>query len=126
MALIVLFSTMSFTVDMHYCGESLVDLSFFAKAEGCGMEKQQPLIATEKTIIEKPCCSEHQIVKEANQDLKTSFDKLSFEQQTFVFTFLYTHINHFEGLNKNIIPFKDYSPPFIERDVQKLYETYLI
>ena len=25
MAVVVLFTTMSFTVDMHYCGDSLVD-----------------------------------------------------------------------------------------------------
>jgi hypothetical protein len=39
MALIVLMTTTSFTVAMHYCGDTLVSYSFSHKAEGCGMEK---------------------------------------------------------------------------------------
>ncbi|AKA35419.1 hypothetical protein MQE36_03165 [Zhouia spongiae] len=127
MALVVMFTTMSFTVDMHYCGDSLVDFSFFTKAESCGMEKAQPTRGCENPAMsEKSCCSDQKIVKEGSDDLKTSFNKLTFEQQTFVATFFYTYINLFEGLDENIVPFKDYSPPFIERDVQILYETYLI
>jgi hypothetical protein len=127
MAFVVLFTTMSFTVDMHYCGDSLVDFSFFQKAEGCGMEKVQPVKRCENpSVFEKFCCTDQQVVKEGKQDLKTSIDKLTFEQQTFVATFFYTYINHFEGFDEDFIPYKDYSPPFIERDVQTLYETYLI
>lgn len=126
MASVVFFSTMSFTVDMHYCGDSLVDFSFFQKAETCGMEIVETAKGCEPTIAQEPCCSDHQIVKQANQDLKTSFDKLSFEQQTFVATFFYTYINLFEGLDENFVPFKDYTPPFLIRDVQTLNEMYLI
>ncbi|MFH6602626.1 hypothetical protein ACEZ3G_03995 [Maribacter algicola] len=127
MAFVVLFTTMSFTVDMHYCGDSLVDFSVFTKAESCGMEKAQPAKSCENPVMtENDCCTDQQIVKEGNDELQTSFDKLTFEQQTFVVSFFYSYINLFEGLDENIIPFKDYSPPFIERDVQILYETYLI
>ncbi|OSS39630.1 hypothetical protein C723_1532 [Christiangramia flava JLT2011] len=65
-------------------------------------------------------------MKEGGDDLKLAVNNLIFEQQTFVATFFYTYVNLFEGLDENIVPFKDYSPPFIERDVQILYETYLI
>ena len=127
MAFVVFFTTMSFTVDMHYCGDALVDFGLFTKAEGCGMEKVQPAKSCENpTMTEKSCCTDQQIVKEGQDDLKSSFNQLTFEQQTFVATFFYTYINLFEGLDENFIPFKDYSPPFIERDVQTLYETYLI
>ena len=127
MAFVVLFTTMSFTVDMHYCGDSLVDFSFFTKAETCGMEKTQPTKGCENpSMTEKSCCSDKTIVKEGNDELKTSFNKLTFEQQTFVATFFYTYINLFKGLDENIVPFTDYSPPFVKRDIQKLYETYLI
>lgn len=127
MAFVVLFTTMSFTVNMHYCGDSLVDFSVFKSAEICGMEKAQPVKSCENpTMNEKDCCTDQQLVKEGQDDLKTSFNKLTFEQQTFVATFFYTYINLFEGLDENIVPFKDYSPPFVERDIQTLYETYLI
>ena len=126
MAFVVMFTTMSFTMDMHYCGASLVDLSFYSSADSCGMEKEQPVQDCETKITSKSCCTEHQLVKEANQDLKISFDKLTFEQHTFVATFLYSYINLFEGFDENIQSFKDYSPPFLKRDVQVLYELYLI
>ncbi|MCM4153517.1 hypothetical protein DHD05_18135 [Arenibacter sp. N53] len=126
MAFVVMFTTMSFTMDMHYCGSSLVDLSFYSSADSCGMEIEQPLQDCETNITSKSCCTEHQLVKEANQDLKISLDKLTFEQQTFVATFLYSYINLFESFDENIQSFKDYSPPFLKRDVQVLYELYLI
>lgn len=127
MAFVVLFTTMSFTVDMHYCGDSLVDFSVFTKAEGCGMEKAQLAKSSENpSMTSTSCCTDKQIVKVGSDDLKTSFDKLTFEQQTFVATFFYTYINLFEGLDKNVVPFKDYSPPYVERNIQILYETYLI
>lgn len=127
MAFVVMFTTMSFTVDMHYCGESLVDFSLFTKAENCRMEKHQPVENCEDpSMMEKSCCSDQQIVKESSDDLKTAFHQLNLEQHNFVAIFFYSYINLFEGLDQNIVPFKHYSPPFIERDIQKLHENYLI
>ena len=42
MAIVVLFSTMSFTINMHYCGDNLVETVIFHKAKGCGMEMEKP------------------------------------------------------------------------------------
>ena len=126
LATLVLFTTMSFTVDMHYCGDTLVDFSLFDKVETCGMEKQVPTKACGNELTEKSCCSELQIVMEGQEDLKLTFDTLNLEQQVFVASFFYSYINLFEGLDENIIPFKDYNPPFLIRDIQKLHETYLI
>ena len=41
MALLVLFSTFSFSVAQHYCGDVLVDYSFMGHAESCDMEVQE-------------------------------------------------------------------------------------
>jgi hypothetical protein len=127
MAFVVMFSTMSFTVDMHYCGDNLVDFSLFSKAEGCGMEKAQPVKSCENPkMTEKSCCSDQQIVKEGKDDLKISFDTLSFEQQTFIAAFTYSYINLFEGTESEEVPFEDYPRPFVKRDVQVLHQTFLI
>ena len=61
MAIVVLFSTMSFTVDMHYCGDSLVETAIFHKAEGCGMEMQKPSDEGCSVAV-KNCCSNEQLV----------------------------------------------------------------
>ncbi len=50
MAFVVLLSTMSFTMHMHYCGDTLVDTSYFVKAETCGMEMPQP-VNTQKIVL---------------------------------------------------------------------------
>ena len=127
MAFVVMFTTMSFTVDMHYCGDSLVDFSLFSKAEGCGMEKAQPAKDCENPLMtEKSCCTNQQILQQGQDELKTSLSTLTFEQQTFVATFFYTYINFFEGLDENIVSFTDYPPPFIRRDLQVLHQTFLI
>lgn len=126
MALLVMFSTLSFSVDMHYCGDSLVDFSLFQKAVGCGMEKAQANKECEHSIAQEPCCSDHQFVKESNQRLKSSFDKLSYGEQIIAATFFYTYANLAEGTYQKTVPFQDYPPPFIKPDIQILYETFLI
>lgn len=126
LASLVFFATTSFTVDMHFCGRTLVDFSLIHNVKTCGMEKQQPKKNCESEVSKKSCCSDNQIMVEGQDNLKTSSNQLTFQQQAFVATFVYTYINLFDGLDKNIIPFKDYTPPYLIRDVQKLHETYLI
>ena len=125
MAIVVLFSTMSFTIDMHYCGDSLVETAIFHKAKGCGMEMEKP--STDGCSIKvKDCCSDEQLIIDGQDELKISFDKLTFDQQVFVASFVYTYINLFEGLEENVTSYRDYVPPLVIRQIYKLDETYLI
>jgi len=128
MALLVLFSTMSFTIDMHYCGDRLVDYSFFESADSCGMSKSSSTRAGDNADMqmEMDCCADLEIIIEGQEDLKISMDNLTFEQQIFVSTFFYTYINLFKGVDKSINSFKDYSPPPLIRDIQILDQTFLI
>ena len=125
MAFIVLFSTLSFTIDMHYCGNTLVDTAIFKKAKNCGMEMQNST-TKECSMTKKNCCSDKQIFVDGQDELKVSFDTLSFEQQQFVVSFIYTYINLFEGFNEEINSFQEYKPPLVVRQLYKLDETYLI
>lgn len=128
MALIVLFSTMSFTVGMHYCGDHLVDFSMFDKVDTCMMKAEMSKTSNSCEVMEMgmDCCTDIEVVIVGQDDLKISFDQLSFDQQLFVATYVYTYLNLFEGLEENETPFKDYSPPPLIRDVQILDQTFLI
>ena len=126
LATLVLFTTMSFTVDMHYCGDSFIDFSVFQNAQTCGMEKKQSENDCHSEVQDDSCCSDKQIIVEGQDDLKITFDTLNFEQQVFVATFFHSYINLFDVLDSNIVPFRDYKPPLLIRDIQKLHETYLI
>ena len=126
MAIVVLLSTFSFAVDQHYCGDVLVDFSFFGKAESCGMEMQQFSESYDDSLDKKVCCEDQTLAIAGQDDLKISFEKLSSEQQLFVVSFIYSYINLYEGSDMKIVPFKDYSPPPLIRDVQVLDQTFLI
>ncbi|QXP58817.1 HYC_CC_PP family protein [Olleya sp. HaHaR_3_96] len=125
MALVVLLSTMSFTFNMHYCGDTLVETALFHKAKGCGMEIAQP--ASEGSVItKKSCCSDEQLVVDGQNELKLNLDQISFEQQFFITSFVYTYINLFEGVDNNTATFETYHPPLVRTQIFKLDETYLI
>ncbi|MCK0191949.1 MULTISPECIES: hypothetical protein [Arenibacter] len=126
MALVVLFSTFSFTVAQHYCGDDLVDFSFFGQAESCGMEIQRPSDSHKHNLEKKDCCDDVTLSISGQHDLKLSFEKLSFEQQQFVVSFVYSYLNLFEGLQENIVPFNHYPPPLLVKDIQILDQTFLI
>ena len=125
MAVVVLFSTMSFTIDMHYCGDTLVDTAIFSKVHTCGMEMQK-FNTKECSVKKKNCCSDEQIVIDGQDELKSAFSSLSIDQQLFATSFVYAYINLFEGLDKNIISYRDYTPPLVEKTIYKLDESYII
>ncbi len=126
LAFIVLFTTMSFTVNMHYCGDTLVDTAIFQKVKTCGMNMQKAISTSECAITKKNCCNNEQIVVDGQDELQLSIDTLTFDQQLFIASFVYTYINLFEGLDKKPIPFNDYSPPLIVKDIHILDEVYII
>lgn len=126
MALIVLLSTVSFTVDSHYCGDTLVDSSLFGHVETCGMEVEQQLPSSECDISKDDCCSDEQFIVEGQDTIKTSFDNLNKDQQLFVAAFIHSYINLFFESQTDLNSFRDYTPPLLVKDIQILDQTFLI
>lgn len=118
MAFMVMLSTMSFTVDKHFCGDHLVDKAVFSKAKTCGMQMSAE--------AESHCCTNEKVSVEGQDELKISFDSFDFHQQLFITTFTYTYFELFESLPKQVIPFKDYSPPLLVTDIQLVDQVFLI
>lgn len=125
MAIVVLTSTMSFTIDMHYCGDTLVNTAIFKKAKTCGM-KMAKTTSSECSFIKKSCCSDKQIIVEGQDELKVSLDPLNIDQVLFISTFVYSYIQLFETSNTDHEVFLGYPPPLIVKQLYKLDETYLI
>ena len=74
MALLVLFSTVSFTVEKHFCGDTLVDVSVFSEAQKCGMEAME-------ILQKKTCCKDEIDIVKGQDELKvSSFDDLDFNK----------------------------------------------
>jgi len=124
LALIVLCSTVSFTIEKHFCGDTLVDVSVFAEANKCKMEALEIEL---ETISKVPCCKDKiDVVKGQDELIVKTIDDLDFNQQLFVATFTYSYLNLFEGLPQLVIPHKNYSPPILVTDIQVLDQVFLI
>ena len=125
MAIVVLFSTMSFTIDMHFCGDTLMDTAIFQQVKTCGMEMENPL--TEGcSVTKKNCCSDEQVVVDGQDELQLHAEQITLEQQVFIASFVYSYINLFESVDKKKTSFEAYKPPLVAKEIFKLDETYLI
>jgi hypothetical protein len=125
MAFVVLLSTMSFTINMHYCGDTLVETAMFKQAKGCGMEMETPL-KEDCSVIKKDCCNNQQITLDSQDELQIQLDEISFNQKVFITSYMYSYINLFEGLEHNVSIFEEYKPPLVTKELYKFDETYLI
>ena len=125
MAIVVLLSTVSFSVDMHYCGDTLVDVALNTKAATCGMESMQNL-PSKSSITKNGCCTDHKVVVDGQDELNPSPSQLTLDHQLFLTSFVYVYQALFETVSKQITPYQDYRPPILVSDIQVDYETFLI
>ena len=126
MAIVVLFSTMSFTINSHYCGDTLVDTAIFNEVKTCGMEMQKPDSNSGCSITKKDCCKDEIITLKGQDELQLSVDKIPLEQQVFITSFIVTYNTLFTDYLTNNILQSEYPPPRIVKTIYKLDETYLI
>ncbi|MFD2563030.1 HYC_CC_PP family protein [Aquimarina rubra] len=126
LAFIVLFSTVSFTVEKHYCGRFLVDVAVFSKAKNCGMDMMNHYDDQESEVKKPSCCKDEIIVVEGQDELKTSFDQIAFPQQIFITSFFHSYISLFTISEEKNTTYKEYDPPELVRDILTLDETFLI
>ncbi len=126
MALLVVFSTMSFSISEHFCGDDLVDSSIFSKAKSCALNMDMPSSNEGCTIQKDNCCTDLVIQIEGQNELKTFVTDFNYDQQVFIASFIYSYINLFEGIDSKVIPFKNYSSPLVDNDFQVLFQTFLI
>ena len=124
LACLVLFSTLSFTVEKHYCGDKLIDVAIFSKVDSCVPEME---LVTINTVEKKHCCKDEiQIFKGQDKLNKTSFEDLHFDHQFYLSAFTYSYMNLFEGLPELVIPHKNYTPPNLVADIQVLDQVFII
>jgi len=121
MAFAVLFSTLSFTVESHYCGSNLIDTAVFTKAKSCNGD------FTEKATTKKGCCkNEIDVIKGQDKLKVNSFDDLNFSLQIVFTSHVYSYASLVIGLPKQTVSHQEYVPPNLIYDIQVLDETFLI
>ncbi len=126
LALLVLGSTMSFTISKHYCGEHLVDVSIFGEAQPCEMQAALTHKYGDDHSKKMECCSDQETVIEAQDELKLSFEDFSLEGLDFLEIYTHSYLQLFEGKPQKAKVTDRYLPPLITQDYQELFEQYLI
>lgn len=125
LAVLVLFSTVSFTVDQHFCGSFLVDSAVFTKAKTCAMEINMET-SSKVSITKESCCTNKKLEVKGQDELKRSFNNFDFQKHVFITGFLYAYLQVFEISEPDFIPFKDYSPPKLVCNIQLQDQVFLI
>ena len=123
-AFLVLFSTLSFTVDRHYCGERLVDVAIFSEANGCGMEIEKE-INDELSFSKKSCCKNETSIIEGKSIDQQALQNLELQQINFVTAFVVSYNNLFVNTTE-VSTLYLYKPPIIHKDITILFENFRI
>ena len=127
MALLVLFSTVSFTVEKHFCGDFLVDISYFGDTNGCADELGEKDCDTPETIEKDNCCKDEIEKIEGQDNLQQKSDnELSFEKEQFLFAFIASYKHAFTNLSKQVVANQYYAPPKLTNNVQIIHQVFII
>jgi len=137
LAIIVVFSTLSFNAVAHFCGDKVVSISYFGENSSCTDEvdtccaednskssftvKQKT--CTEDSIEETPCCTDENVfiegVNTQNHDYKKQLNK---EFNLFSNNYTFVTYTYKSRLNKLFT----YQSPLITQDIQVELQTFLI
>ncbi len=120
-----MFSSMSFAIDEHFCGSSLVDVSYFGDADNCGMDqidmssntsafKKNNCCKDQITLLQSSIFNKEKLINLQNTDIETSLLK--------AYCYSVFYINSSFKLKY----YKDFSPPDITKDIRVLHQTFLI
>jgi hypothetical protein len=123
LSLVVLFSTFSFTVESHYCGERLVDIAVFSEVDGCGMEILSSSGGVQG-IAKKSCCRNEIDFVKGNSIDQQAFQKNILPHVYFVVALLILYEDLFAFSIETA--HYQYKPPLIDRDITILFENFRI
>lgn len=121
LALLLLFATLSFSVEMHFCGHTLVDVALFEKAQGCGMDMEG------NGISGMSCCSDHEWVV-SGQDHLNAPVQIDFTPLIYVVPSsfaVFSPLNLPVVLNSGVAAKKYYPPPLFP-DLTVQLQVFLI
>ena len=128
LALLVLVSSSSFMVNMHFCGGHVQSVSMIEEAAPCPMEVQFPPCHKKMAVKKSGCCEDKHVAFEG-KDFNTQiqdFSLLTWQAINWVATLpiIMEVIQVNEALTfSNHTPYK---PPIVERDILVLVQSFLI
>ena len=139
LAFLMLMTSVSFAVDMHYCDGELKSVSLFGKAQTChekAVEQDKPACphhqkmqqqSNDDEMDKNDCCENKTTIIQADDDRAKSDLVAPTFQQLQQFVIAYVIAFHTEiTTDKQSIQDISYQSPFISRDIYVLSETFLL
>ncbi len=124
LSFLVLILSLSLTIEKHFCGETLVDVSIFSEPDNCCDDS---LEVAKSDTIKKSCCKDEVDILDGLSEITiNSFEDLDVIHQQVLFAYSYSYLNRFEDFSNGVISYKNYSPPKLIKDIHVLDEKFLI
>lgn len=124
LAILVLFSTFSFTINAHYCGGEMVSQTIGFAAENCNMEVETTDVNV-VTMQAVSCCDDVTTFIQGQDELSKHHEAVIASPQ-FIKAFVYSYIFILPKTDTEKTAYKPYVPPPLIQDIQLLDETFLI
>lgn len=139
LAFLMLMTSVSFAVDMHYCDGELKSISLFGKAKTChekAVEQDKPTCphhqkmeqqSNDDEMDKNDCCENKTTIIQADDDRAKSDLVAPTFQQLQQFVIAYVIAFHTEIItDRQSIQDTSYQSPLISRDIYVLSETFLL
>jgi hypothetical protein len=122
MTLVVLLSTMSFTMHMRFCGDNLVAKTLFLKSDSCNTDEPEDCC-----VIVEDCCKYEKIVISGQNELQSLTEVFSlFKKRFFVINLPKLFFEAIHIKSKRIILNNEYDPPNLVVNRQVILQVFII
>ncbi|HIP37536.1 MAG TPA: hypothetical protein EYG85_11860 [Crocinitomix sp.] len=143
LSFLMLFSTIGFSMDIHYCGGEIDNIGFYEKADVCKMMKQDtgknvPACHqknakkchndnSQNRVSQKSCCDNQTFVLSSlDESQSVNGYELSNTNLTFITIFVLASYNLFKAETTSSLDFVRYSTPLLKQEVTILHQVFLI
>lgn len=126
LAVLVLVSTQSYSINAHYCGNILVDKAIMKPAQKCAMHNEHSPTNHEQPNKKDNCCNDEVELIEGQDQLKIQSSHFELPHPIFVEALVFTYFTSPSYETEASIPFYENPPPLLKRDFQAFFQVYLI
>lgn len=128
MAFLVIVSTLSFTVEKHYCGKSLVGHAIFSSAEKCKSETHSCGVEGmgHMNMKKDSCCSNQTECIKGQDELNLNSVSFDLVAQSFQMPRSFSMIDLVPVFHPEVISYPPYEPPQLVYDIQVLCQVFTI
>lgn len=130
MAILVLFSTISFTVEKHFCGKSLVGHAVFSSVEKCKSETHscgvEGMMSGHMKMGKDSCCSDETEKITGQDELNLYSISYNLVPQTFIIPKTFLWVDLLPEVSPEAINYPPYQPPQLVYDFRVMCQVFII